>query len=718
MGGPRKRFVPSTFARAHDFVFDPDDAGARAAADAASTASHNLVPPLRFCRTALPEKATSRLTTATVPHNGDALHEYCGACQFADTRRCTYCHQSKLSTAHRLPLDRLASLLMREDCNKATLEICRDLALYARSDTHASETNLRLGFDVPERAMCDAHERERERLRRSRLRESEELTKCRSKLDRALRAAREAAAKHALEQSQIEAARDAAVAALEAREKAIEEREVVVRESVPPAVHVQSVETQCYGTEAYFGDPHAEAIEAALAAYEARRAELCRDKAVQTEAPSPPPPPPRRKRTTFMVRRLTPVEVAAAEAAAAKDAQPEEPEPEDEDVIDEADEQEIVEKPVRVSPPAPRRRRKNKYNKFRKKAKPAGLSLDALLETIYDVLEKKTMSDEVTRKDGVEPASLEQFVRTYFRGKLGLKKLAREKATGLFRRAAQLVGKSGRVRLFAIAVGLVSYEVDGAEAHYSPHLAHCLTSLLGALHRDREGGLDSINVALGMWKEGTYLLPKTKIVHAIIGSKGLLDTTCVRELPETWRNPVLLQHLSPKEVQDLLTEIDDLPEQGVKGVDLDKVLWLLLDHHARATTKHEAWLKAAFLKFDDDAPGLQEIEFVRLCRWALGPSFDDLSSLDVHNLFRQIGDLADQAGTGGDDIDDAEGFPKAIIQLDCALARPRRCRVYRTMGDDEDWVTEEPSPTAPLTRAKIGQLRHERSKRKFQKKSP
>ena len=288
MGGPRKRFVPSTFARAHDFVFDPDDAGAQAAADAASNASHNLVPPLRFCRTGSVEKATSRLTTATVPHNGDARKEYCGACQFADTRRCTYCHQSKLSTAHRLPLDRLASLLMREDRAKATLEICRELALYARSDTHASETNLRLGFDVPERAMCDAHERERERLRRSRLRESEELTKCRSKLDRALRAAREAAAKHALEQSQIEAARDAAVAALEARERVIEEREVVVRESVPPAVHLQSVETQCYGTEAYFGDPHAEAVAAALAAHAARRAELSRDKAcLLYTSPSP-----------------------------------------------------------------------------------------------------------------------------------------------------------------------------------------------------------------------------------------------------------------------------------------------------------------------------------------------------------------------------------------------------------------------------------------------
>ena len=91
MGGPRKRFIPSTFARAHDFVFSPEDAGAQAAADAATNASHNLVPPLRFCRTGSVEKATSRLTTATVPHNGDGQKEYCGACQFADTRRCTYC---------------------------------------------------------------------------------------------------------------------------------------------------------------------------------------------------------------------------------------------------------------------------------------------------------------------------------------------------------------------------------------------------------------------------------------------------------------------------------------------------------------------------------------------------------------------------------------------------------------------------------------------------
>jgi hypothetical protein len=143
-----------------------------------------------------------------------------------------------------------------------------------------------------------------------------------------------------------------------------------------------------------------------------------------------------------------------------------------------------------------------------------------------------------------------------------------------------------------------------------------------------------------------------------------------------------------------------------------------VDHHARATLKHEAWLAAAFERFDDDAPGLQEIEFVELCRWALGPSFDDLSSLDVHALFRSIGELADQTGeSNGDDIDDAEGFPKAIIQLDCALAWPRRCRAYRTMPDDAAWDLVANSELAALARAKIGQLRHERSKRRFLQKA-
>ena len=133
----------------------------------------------------------------------------------------------------------------------------------------------------------------------------------------------------------------------------------------------------------------------------------------------------------------------------------------------------------------------------------------------------------------------------------------------------------------------------------------------------------------------------------------------------------------------------------MKGVDLDKVLWLLLDHHARATTKHEAWLKAAFLKFDDDAPGLQEIEFVRLCRWALGPSFDDLSSLDVHNLFRQIGDLADQAGTGGDDDAEAQRRRRGAGQGSAAQASGSgKCRSRYFASDASPAIDPARVPTA------------------------
>ena len=51
--------------------------------------------------------------------------------------------------------------------------------------------------------------------------------------------------------------------------------------------------------------------------------------------------------------------------------------------------------------------------------------------------------------------------------------------------------------------------------------------------------------------------------------------------------------------------------------------------------------------------------------------------------------LADQGDADvTDDIDDVAAFPKAVIQLDCALARPANCRDYHAMADDAPWPTE------------------------------
>lgn len=233
-----------------------------------------------------------------MPRNEDAAREYCGACQFVDTERCTFCLQSKLSNVHRLPLGRLASLLMNEGPS-STLEVCRELGAYARFDERALRTNARLGFDASRRAMCEAHRSETEVRNLVKAREGAALAACRAKLDRALRAARDGAARHALELAAATAARISATTALaEARAlpaggpcgPGCRRRAQVRAGAAPPeasprgAPSTTAAATQCPGWDDDFGDLHAEAVAAALAAHAAATAAgkvSVRDAAVQ-----------------------------------------------------------------------------------------------------------------------------------------------------------------------------------------------------------------------------------------------------------------------------------------------------------------------------------------------------------------------------------------------------------------------------------------------------
>ena len=168
-----------------------------------------------------------------------------------------------------------------------------------------------------------------------------------------------------------------------------------------------------------------------------------------------------------------------------------------------------------------------------------------------------------------------------------------------------------------------------------------------------------------------------------------------------------LRYLSRGEIGALLGDVDALPEQaagGSRGVDLDDALWLLLEHHSRAVVGQEAWLRRAFERFDLDAPGLQEVEFSSMLLWSMGHLAADMSPADVHNLYVNVEVLADQGDADvTDDIDDVAAFPKAVIQLDCALARPANCRDYHAMADDAPWPTEaeERERAARPTRATV-----------------
>ena len=113
-----------------------------------------------------------------------------------------------------------------------------------------------------------------------------------------------------------------------------------------------------------------------------------------------------------------------------------------------------------------------------------------------------------------------------------------------------------------------------------------------------------------------------------------------RAEPATWRNETLAQYLAPSEIGALLEAVDAAPEKVAgkparKGVDLDDFLWLVLEHHSRAVVKQEAWLARAFHKFDENKPGLQEVEFALLCHWAMGHVAFRMSPSDVHNPGRK-----------------------------------------------------------------------------------
>ena len=333
------------------------------------------------------------------------------------------------------------------------------------------------------------------------------------------------------------------------------------------------------------------------------------------------------------------------------------------------------------------------------------MSLDALQETIYDIWEKKTQADEVCRRGGVEAGALDLYVKQYFREKVGLKKLAREKARTMLRVAAERSDISRRVRLFAVAVGLEQHETaTGDVAHYTPHFAHVVTRLLGFLFADR---LDGIAVLFREAPPGELLVPRSSLAYFCVGSRGALDADVVRADPKTWRNDCLLRYLSRGALGALLDDVDALPEKaagGNRGVDLDDALWLLLEHHSRAVVGQEAWLRRAFERFDLDAPGLQEVEFSSMLLWSMGHLAADMSPADVHNLYVNVEVLADQGDADvTDDIDDVAAFPKAVIQLDCALARPANCRDYHAMADDAPWPTEaeERERAARPTRATV-----------------
>ena len=93
-----------------------------------------------------------------MPRGADYYKPYCLACEPADA--CSFCFRQRVTTEHRLPLERAANALIATHVGLTPRELARLVAKYARSDAYARELNaLVLGGVASEAELCDAHQR-------------------------------------------------------------------------------------------------------------------------------------------------------------------------------------------------------------------------------------------------------------------------------------------------------------------------------------------------------------------------------------------------------------------------------------------------------------------------------------------------------------------------------------------------------------------------------
>jgi hypothetical protein len=252
-----------------------------------------------------------------------------------------------------------------------------------------------------------------------------------------------------------------------------------------------------------------------------------------------------------------------------------------------------------------------------------------------------------------------------------------------------------RVTWFAYLIGLSPNYLDGEPVPWVPWIPAAVFDVLANIFD--AAAATGIGEFLANYAPDGCVLERSRVLHGMIGSSGVLDDKCKLQDPSTWRRTVLNRMMSNTAIQSLISavgqleEISAVPETGGsapvrKGLNLDAVIFTILEHTGLAVQSHQLSLTDAFFKFDQGDAGLDEDEFERLCRWALGSQAD---GMDFRMYYSRIEELADAGFLGGvndDNINDAETFPIVIMQRveDCPLAYMENCRDYWNVDEDFD----------------------------------
>ena len=299
-----------------------------------------------------------------------------------------------------------------------------------------------------------------------------------------------------------------------------------------------------------------------------------------------------------------------------------------------------------------------------------------LLEAIYDVHEKKLLADAEAATSGRVPASLDEFVRGYWRDKFRHRKAANKRMAWMFTAIREHMMHNRHVRIVGWVLGMDLTFIMQKEYHYGPMISRMFYSFLAAVVEQDPSLVKRTFDADG--KPASK--PLAFMLDCLI---GLGREGVERDKPGTWKSHQLKLMMRDTHIEGMLARIEAAADaDGL--VDLDFVFHALMESYNDAIFAHKTQLTKAFYRFDTGTEGMTKEEFIELLRFVLGQNrIKEMSDEELDEIYHRVEDIAD------DDeecmqIDDGESFASAVLICDFELSLPKFCRAHWSLPDDSD----------------------------------
>jgi len=614
----------------HDGAAAPDeDDDAVSVASVASFGSTQSLPAI-FRTTFLEQpqderRAKKKLTTRSVPRGHDSERPYCASCEFEDCRHCNFCLCSKVSKTHRMPLERFARLLLMLHPAISPQEMGREIARYARSDSIAKKLNGELGWSPGTKLFCDEHARERV----------------------------------AYEESEQSAALDSLHGELVSERKRLKEAHAEV-ERLKAAVLVGNLDDEKEHERCKFLVSEVERMRGQVH----ERDELVKVLRDQLDEILTAKDLEERGTQTTIVRHrgaMSQTTLTGDVEASAGD-----------DGDGGGGGEGLGDGRRRTTLRRSMARRRTRAEAPLGNAGP----VSQLLEAIYDVHEKKLLADAEAATSGRVPASLDEFVRGYWRDKFRHRKAANKRMAWMFTAIREHMMHNRHVRIVGWVLGMDLTFIMQKEYHYGPMISRMFYSFLAAVVEQDPSLVKRTFDADG--KPASK--PLAFMLDCLI---GLGREGVERDKPGTWKSHQLKLMMRDTHIEGMLARIEAAADaDGL--VDLDFVFHALMESYNDAIFAHKTQLTKAFYRFDTGTEGMTKEEFIELLRFVLGQNrIKEMSDEELDEIYHRVEDIAD------DDeecmqIDDGESFASAVLICDFELSLPKFCRAHWSLPDDSD----------------------------------